>query len=611
MKNSNNTQEKTPLVLSPLLLLKWLIVTALWCGTIFAVYLLYIFHDLPDINKLEEVRTAHKVIILDHKDAVLATYGDVYGKYIDYPQIPRNLRNAVIATEDKRFFEHFGVDLWGIIRAAFANLKAGHTVQGGSTITQQLAKNTFLSSARTLKRKLQEAFLAIQLEQKYSKQQILTIYLNKAYLGSGIYGIDAAAKYYFGKNVRDLTLYESAIIAGLLKAPTKFAPTNNLQLSGERAYQILLNMLEDGYINKEDLAEASKHSVQLETSMMGSMRHHYFTDWIYEQVEQYEGDKNYDVIVKTTLSVPVQKAAESTFKKYMDEIHETRKVDQGAVIVMTPTGDILAMVGGRDFNTSPFNRATQAFRPTGSAFKLFVYATAMQGDYLPEDLIKDAPISYGTWSPRNFNRNYLGLITIQDAFAKSINTISVKLTDQVGLNNVIDLAHALGIQTHLEKNLSLSLGTASLTLLEMTSAYASIANHGIASNPHAILYIRNAHTGEFLYVRPFSEPKRVMSEEAFVKLDGLLTYAVENGTARGAKNKVVKISGKTGTSQDFRDAWFFGYTNKYVVGIWLGNDNYSPTKFVSGGTYPTLIGRDILMQLPLGQTPDARQPQTN
>jgi penicillin-binding protein 1A len=598
MENTNNTQGENKITFAPLIFLKWLIVIGLWSSTIFAGYLLYIFHDLPDISKLEEVRTAHKVIILDDKGSVLATYGDVYGKYIDYHQIPRNLRNAVIATEDKRFFDHFGVDVWGIIRAAYANLKAGHTVQGGSTITQQLAKIVFLSPTRTLKRKIQEAMLAIQLEQKYSKQQILAIYLNRVYLGSGIYGIDAAAKYYFGKNIKDLNLYEAAIIAGLLKAPTKFSPTNNMKLSGERAYQILLNMYEDGYINKQELNEASKKPVRLETSMMGSMRHHYFTDWIYEQVEQYVGNKTYDLIVKTSLNLPIQRLSEGVFKHYIDQIHETRKVGQGAIIVMTPSGEILAMVGGRNFNTSPFNRATQAFRPTGSAFKLFVYAAAMQTERTPQDLIKDAPVNYNGWSPRNFNRNFLGLISIQEAFAKSINTISVKLTDEIGVKNIINLAHDLGIQTALEPNLSLALGTASLTLLEMTSAYASIANHGYVSNPHAIQYIRNAHTGEFLYVRPHTTPKQVMNEEAIVKMDQLLSYAVETGTAKGAKNKKVKISGKTGTSQDFRDAWFFGYTNNYVVGVWLGNDDYSPMKFVSGGTYPTLIGRDILIKLP-------------
>ncbi len=606
MENSNNNNAKNKITFFPLVFLKWLIVTWFWSATIFACYLLYTFHDLPNIAKLEEVKKVRKVIILDDFGSVLATYGDVYGRYIEYYQIPRNLRNAVIATEDKRFFDHFGVDILGIIRAAFANIKAGHTVQGGSTITQQLAKIVFLSPERTLKRKLQEAILAIQLERKYSKQQILAIYLNKVYLGSGIYGIDAAAKYYFGKNIKDLTLYEAAIIAGLLKAPTKFSPTNNIKLSGERAYQILLNMQENGYINKQDLIEANKNPVRLETSMLGSLRHHYFTDWIYEQAEQYAGNKDYDLIVKTTLNLSAQKTAEGVFKYYMDQIHETRKVDQGAVVVMTLGGEVLAMVGGRDFHSSPFNRATQAFRPTGSAFKLFVYATALQNQYKPDDLIKDTAASYGDWSPRNFNRNYLGLITIKDAFAKSINTISVKLADEIGIHNVIALAHGLGIQTTLEPNLSLALGTASLTLLEMTAAYATIANNGFFAPAHAIQYVRNALSGEFLYVRPYTPPTRIISEEAAINLHQLLAYAVENGTAKGAKNKIVKISGKTGTSQDFRDAWFLGFTNKHVVGIWLGNDNYTPTKFVSGGTYPTLMGRDILMKLPPGISRDAR-----
>lgn len=598
MQNTNNNKQQNRIIFSPLVFLKWLIVIGLWIGTAFSGYMLYIFHDLPDIKKLEEVRTAHKVIILDYRDSVLATYGDVYGKYVDFHQIPRNLRNAVIATEDRRFFDHFGVDIYGIMRAAIVNIKAGHTVQGGSTITQQLAKIVFLSPERTLKRKLQEAMLAIELEQKYSKQQILSIYLNRVYLGSGIYGIDAAAKYYFGKNIRDINLYESAIIAGLLKAPTKFAPTNDLERSGERAYQILLNMQESGYITKTDLLDAENNPVQLNTSMMGKMRHHYFTDWIYEQTEQYVNNKSDDLIVKTTLNLAVQKNSEKIFKSYMDQIHETRRVEQGAVVVMSHTGEILAMIGGRDYATSPFNRATQAFRQPGSSFKVFVYATAMEGEYQLQDTIKDEPVSYQGWSPRNFNRNYLGNVMMQDAFAKSLNTVAVKLANQIGIRKVISKAHELGIQSELEPNLSLALGTSSVTLLEMTSAFTSIANGGYASNPHAIQYIRNSRSGEFLYVRPFTPAKRVLNEQSAMKMDQMLIYGVENGTAKAAKNKLVQIGGKTGTSQEFRDAWFLGYTKQYVVGVWLGNDNYTPTKFVSGGTYPTIIGRDILMQLP-------------
>lgn len=614
MSEPTTKNKKFRIILTPLIYLKWLVIAGFWAVLCLGLYIAYLLQDLPDLSTIEDVKQSNKVVILDYKDSVLATYGDVRGKYIEYHQIPKNLRNAVLATEDKRFFEHFGIDPWGILRAAFANLRAGHTVQGGSTITQQLAKIVFLSSERTLKRKVQEAALAIQIEQKYSKQQILSIYLNRVYLGSGIYGIDAAAKYYFGKNVRDLNLFESAIIAGLLKAPSKYAPTADVEVAGARAYQILLNMLEDGYITQAQLKDAETNPVQLDTSMMGKMRHHYFTDWVYNQVESYVNEEGHDLIVKTTLNLAVQKVAEQVFAEYMDKIHEERKVEQGAVVTMTKDGKILAMVGGRNYAASPFNRATQALRPTGSAFKVFVYVTAMQTERTTEDIVIDEPVNYDGWAPRNFNRNYLGPVLLKDAFAKSLNTVSVKLADEVGIKKVIKTAHALGIQSQLDPNLSLALGTASLTLLEMTSAYATIANDGFASNAHAIEYIRDSHTGEFLYVRPYEQPERILDEATVMKMDQLLAYSVENGTAKGAKNKIVKIRGKTGTSQDFRDAWFLGSTRKYVVGVWLGNDDYSPTKFVSGGTYPVLIGRDILVKLPHKEVvmeEDARQSKTN
>lgn len=597
------------IIFTPLIYLKWLIAIGFLGVTIVTGYIIYMLHDLPDIKMLQQLRKTQKVVILDHRDAVLATYGDVHGKYIEYSQIPVNLRNAVIATEDQRFFAHFGVDIWGIIRAAFVNFKAGRTVQGGSTITQQLAKIVFLSSEKTLKRKIQEAALAIQLEQRYSKQEILSIYLNRVYLGAGIYGIDAAAKYYFGKNIRDLNLYECAIIAGLLKAPSKYSPTNDVNVAGARAYQILLNMLEEGYITKAQLKEAESNPVQIDTSMLGKMRHHYFTDWIYEQAENYINGEDRDMIVKTTLNLAIQKEAEAVFKKYMDKIHEERKVEQGAVVVMTLDGKVLAMIGGRNYTLSPFNRATSAHRPTGSTFKVFVYATAMETERTPEDVVIDEPISYDGWAPRNFNRNFLGPISLRLAFAKSINTISVKLADELGIKKVIAKAHELGIQSQLDPNLSLALGTASLTLLEMTSAYSSIINDGLATDPHAIEYIRDSQTGEFIYVRPFYAPKRVLTESATLKMYDLLSHAVEAGTAKGAKNKSVKIIAKTGTSQDFRDAWFLGATNRFSVGVWLGNDDYSPTKFVSGGTYPTLIGRDILLKLPQKPVENARTTQ--
>lgn len=575
---------------------RWLIAIGLWGFTLFSIYILYIFHDLPNIDDLEELQRERKVTILDNEGNILANFGDLYGNYIYYYEIPRDLRNAVIATEDRRYFEHWGVDPLGIIRAAYVNFKAGYTVQGGSTITQQLAKIVFLTPKKTLKRKIQEALLALQLEYKYSKQQILAIYLNRVYLGAGLYGIDAASKYYFGKNVKNLNLYESAIIAGLLKAPSKFSPTNNIELSGQRAYQVLLNMYDEAFISKHQLMEASKNPVNIETQMMGSIRRHYFTRWIYEQIPHYISDRKSDIIVKTTLNLKFQKIAEKILRQKLNNISAKRQVEQGAVVILDKTGRILTMVGGKDFSSSSFNRVTQAKRQAGSAFKLFVYAAAMQAGYTPTDKMTDENITYGDWNPQNFHKNYLGLITLEEAFKKSINTIAVKLAHKVGIHNVIRIAKDLGIKEYIEPNLSIALGTTSITLLELTAAYAAIANSGFYNEPYAIQYIKQEDSGKFLYVRPYPTPKRVLNEDAVYNLNKMLVETVRTGTAKAARSDFL-IAGKTGTSQDFRDAWFAGYSSHNAIGVWLGNDNYTPTKYVSGGTFPTRIARDILRKI--------------
>lgn len=577
-------------------LLKWFFIICLWCGTVFSLYLLYIFHDLPSIDKLDTVSHSRRITILDNRDAILATYGDIYGYYITYHEIPRNLRNAVLATEDRKFFSHFGIDIIGIIRAAYANIRAGHTVQGGSTITQQLAKIVFLKPKRNIQRKLQEALLAIELEMRYSKEQILAIYLNRVYLGAGIYGIDAAAKYYFGKNVQDLSLYESAIIAGLLKAPSRFAPTNNADKSGHRAYQVLHNMFEEGYINKKQLDHVLDNPVVLNTAMFGSVRRDYFTNWVFDQLDNYISDNHKDIVVKTTLDSKIQNVARNAIDNQLKTIDKKRNVEQGASVVLDRSGQILAMVGGREFKGSSFNRTTQAMRQPGSAFKVFVYTTAMEQGYSPSDTIEDKEIFYGSWSPKNFNKNFLGTISLEEAFAKSINTAAVQLADTVGVNNVVSTAHRMGIQSRLDHNLALALGVSSVTVLEMTAAYGTIANNGYLVEPYAIQYIMNNKTGEFLYVKPFLEQMRVISEDASYKMQTLLEKTVQMGTARNVKSKF-RVGGKTGTSQDFRDAWFVGYTDKFLIGVWLGNDDYTPTKFISGGTYPAIIARTILRKI--------------
>jgi len=578
--------------------LRYTIILGAWCSTIFLAYLLYIFHDLPNIDSIaQQYESGNKVTMLDNKGDILAVYGDMHGNHVNYYEIPRDLINAVVATEDRKFFEHFGVDVSGILRATVANLKAGRTVQGGSTITQQLAKIMFLTSEKKLTRKLKEAFLALEIERKYSKQQIITTYLNRVYMGSGLFGISAAAKYYFAKNIQDLNLYESALLAGLLKSPSRFSPNNNKNLSGSRAYQILLNMHEAGFINSDRLKESANISVILDTKLMGSIKRDFFTNWIYDQIYNYVSTEDLgDIIVKTTFDSQIHSLAKIEFLKQMKILKEKRETKQGAVLIMDYKGNILSMIGGSDFAQSSFNRAIQASRPSGSIFKTIVYTTAMENGISPADKIEDKPIQYGDWAPQNFNKDFLGEITIEEAFRKSLNTVSVQLMEKVGVHKVIKTARKLGIESTIDYNLASALGSSSTTLMEITKAYGTLANNGLLLTPQPIDYVINSHNDQIIYKKPKLIENRVISADATEKMQFLLRRAVIDGSARKAISNF-KVSGKTGTSQDFRDAWFIGYTDKHIIGVWLGNDDYSPTKYVTGGTFPTIIARNIFRQI--------------
>ncbi|MCH9754175.1 MAG: PBP1A family penicillin-binding protein [Alphaproteobacteria bacterium] len=577
---------------------RYFIIIGAWLTTFFLAYLLYIFHDLPSIDAIAEpYQHGNKVTMLDNQGDVLAVYGDMHGKHVNYYEIPRDLINAVIATEDRKFFDHFGIDISGIIRATAANFRAGRTVQGGSTITQQLAKIMFLTSERKLTRKFKEAFLALEIERKYSKQQIITTYLNRAYMGSGIFGISAAAKYYFAKNVQDLNLYESALLAGLLKSPSRFSPNNNKDLSGSRAYQILLNMHEANFISNDQLKEATNSSVILDTKLMGSIRRDYFTNWVYDQIYDYvSSEDSGDIIVKTTFDKSIHSIAKSAFTREMKTIKEKRNANEGAVIIMDYNGNILSMIGGTDFSRSSFNRATQASRPSGSVFKTIVYTSAMENGFSPDNKIEDKPIKYDDWEPQNFHKNFLGEITLEEGFRKSLNTISIQLMEKVGVSKVIKTARKLGIESHIDYNLASALGSSSNTLLEITKAHGIIANNGLFLDTQSIDYIVNRKNDEPIYKKSNIIEKRVISADATEKMQFLLRRAVIDGSARKAASSF-KVSGKTGTSQDFRDAWFIGYTDKHIIGVWIGNDDYSPTKYITGGTFPTIIARNILRQI--------------
>ncbi len=580
-----------------ILFIKYIIFSVVLFLTIFLGYVLYLFNNLPNIESLSQPQKRQKIVLLDNKGEILSIYGDMHSNYMHYYEIPRNLINAVVATEDRKFFQHFGIDTMGILRAAVTNLQAGRTVQGGSTISQQLAKISFLSSERTLKRKLKEALLAFEIENRYSKQEIMEIYLNKVYLGSGIFGVSAAAKYYFAKNIQDLNLYECAILAGLLKSPSRFSPKNNRDLSGNRAYQILINMHDAGFINKIQLDNAKNKSVILNTKLLGSVKKDFFTNHIYEQTFRYINPKeSSNLTVRTTFDTHIQNIATQELKRQSRVLQRSRNGSEGAIIIMDHQGDILSMVGGVDFYKSSFNRAINAYRPTGSIFKTIVYTAAIEKGFLPTDVVEDKELQYGEWSPRNFNRTFLGKVSLEEAFRKSLNTIPVQLMQKIGINNVVRTARELGIKSKIYHNLSSSLGSSSANLIEMTTAYAIIANNGLAVAPKSIESIRNNLNEQVLYNPKMNSRKRVVSEDTIEHMKMLLRRAVVDGSARRALSSF-KVSGKTGTSQDYRDAWFVGYTDQHVIGVWIGNDDFSPMKYVTGSTFPTVIARNILRKI--------------
>lgn len=577
-----------------LFLLKWTIIIGAWSGVVIGCLVLYYAHDLPDIGMLKETKKIRRVTILAEDKEVLANFGNIYGNYVSYNDIPRNLINAVVATEDRRFFNHFGVDIGGLIRAAYMNYQAGHVVQGGSTITQQLAKIVFLSADRTLKRKIQEVLLALYLEHNFSKEQILTLYLNRVYMGAGLYGVSAAAKYYLGKPLKYITLSESAMIAGLLKAPSRYSPTNNSELSGKRAYQILLNMKDAGFISEEALIKAQQDPIILETSAMGSLKNLYFADWIVEQLPDFISNSDDDLTIRTTFNAELQKKAEDAVEKTMAESSEKLNASQVALVALSPQGKVLAMVGGRDYRKSPFNRAVKAQRQPGSAFKLFVYLTAFEHGFTLDQIIKDGPISVRNWQPKNYNGEYAGDISLRTAFSKSINTVAVRLSEQVGRGNVIKTAHKVGIISSLSSHPSIALGSAEVNLLELTGSYATIANQGKVAWPYAILSI-TADNGNVLYNRVPYAQNQVISPAAASTMTEALYSAVDSGTGKAARIDR-PAAGKTGTTSDFRDAWFVGFTTDFVAGVWVGNDDNKPMKHVTGGSLPAKIWKDFMTQ---------------
>lgn len=577
--------------------LGFIAVVVLWGSIILGLLVAFYSKDLPNLSEFAEQDRRPQITIRTQDGEVLAKYGDLYGKPLVYSQIPQDLIHAVVATEDQRFFEHFGFDMWGISRAYFANLRAGKYVQGGSTITQQLSKIAYLSPEKTLKRKLLEVIIALQLEQQFTKEQILTLYLNRIYMGRGVYGIDGAARYYFGKRTEDLTLYESAIIAAMIKAPSRYSPANNFALAVSRARYVLDRMVEEGYITKEQSRRAHPPQIVQRGINRGILKNPYFADYVLTELHDKLGEINHDINVFTTLDTGLQNTLESSVQKYKQEMNNA-KATQVAGIVTEPSGAIKAMLGGFDYGQSQYNRSVNAYRQPGSAFKLFVYLAALENGITPSDKYIDEPRSYfqakglPLWTPRNFTNKHSGEMTVEQAFANSINTVAVQVSEQIGREKAIEMAHRLGIETYIPNLPSIALGSIDVNLLDLTTAYAHLANRGISVSPYAILEITDAND-KIIYQHPGLSYEQKLSPAVVDEMKTMLSKVTEYGTGRGASLTFQNTYGKTGTSQDHRDAWFIGFTDRLVTGIWLGNDANTPMDKVAGGNIPARIWKEF------------------
>lgn len=560
-------------------------------AAVLAVYIGYCALTLPDMETaVSHTRRPSTTIIAENGNEI-TTYGNSFAEVVYLKDLPYYVPAAVVDVEDHRFYSHFGFDIIAFTRAMTINLIKQRYAQGASTITQQVAKNIFLTPEKSIKRKVQELLIAFWLEYKFSKEQILTLYINRVYLGSGVYGIEAAANKYFGKSSRDLSLKEAALIAGMLKAPSRYNPSANPEKALERAKVVLRLMYEHGTISKQEMEQAAAEPLENITKYKVEGAHH-FADMVYNEVNAYIGERNQDIYVSTTLDQDLQQKAEQILQEMIAQ-YKDRHVSEGAVVVLDRRGAVKALVGGVDYENSHFNRATQALRQPGSAFKPFIYITALQQGWKPEDLIDDIPLKIGKWQPQNADGKTHGQVSLTEALAHSYNLATINLAERLNRRDIIRNARRMGITTNIPNAPSLALGTAEVKVLDMAAAYASIANGGYAAWPYSISEVYSKD-GMQLYQRDMAEPMRILDKDVVENITAMLEAVITNGTGRRAKLPFF-AAGKTGTSQDFRDAWFVGWTDQYIAAVWVGNDDNSPMDKIGGSTLPALIWQKIML----------------
>jgi penicillin-binding protein 1A len=577
------------------------VLLGLWCTIAVAGLVTYHATQLPPIDQLAVPKRPPNIAIVAADGTLLANRGETGGRNVSLKELPPYLPRAFVAIEDRRFYSHAGIDPVGIARAVVKNVTGRGGMQGGSTLTQQLAKNLFLTQERTASRKVQEAILSLWLEHKFSKDQIIELYLNRVYFGAGAYGVEAAAQRYFAKPAREVNVAEAAMLAGLVQAPSRLAPNRNPEAARARAGLVLAAMQDEGFIKPEQQKEALAHPAATRRRP-GAGSANYAADLVMDVLDDFVGKIEDDVTVVTTIQPALQGAAE---KALVDELNQKGGkfgVEQGAFVAMRPDGALRAVVGGRSYADSQFNRATTAKRQPGSAFKPFVYLAALERGLTPDDVRQDAPISIKGWSPENYSRDYRGPVTLRDALALSLNTVAVRVCMEVGPKAVVATAQRLGVTSSLKPNVSIALGTSEVSPIELVGAFAAFANGGTGVIPYVVAEVKGPG-GKVLYRRKEGGLGRVMSPAVAGMMNAMMRETLVTGTARKAELPGWEAAGKTGTSQEFRDAWFVGYTSALVAGVWLGNDDGTPTKKVSGGNLPVEVWQRFMKTALAGTEP--------
>lgn len=540
------------------------------------------------------------VTFLDRHGAMIGQRGVLHAADVPIEELPDYVIKAVLATEDRRFFEHWGIDFYGLSRALTQNVQANGVVQGGSTLTQQLAKNLFLSNERTFKRKIKEAYLALWLETNLSKKEILQLYLDHAYMGGGNFGIASAAKFYFDKDIRNVSLAEAAMLAGLFKAPGKYAPHVNLPAARARAGIVLSNMVDSKLMTEGQVIGARRHPASVITRFKYEESPDYFLDWAFDEIRKISSRLPEDIlIVRTTLDTKLQKAAEESIAFHLRQYGRQFHATQAATVILANDGAVRAIVGGRDYSQSQFNRATQARRQTGSSFKPYVYAVAMENGLTPRSVVADAPINWGGWTPRNYGRGYAGRVDITTALVKSFNTVPVRIAYEYlhrSTKQIVSLVKAMGVESPVLSHKTMVLGTSGMTVMDQATGFNVFANGGIAGNRHGFTQIFSTD-GRILWDwnRDGPRPRRVLSQRAANYMNAMLAEVPTRGTGTRAALPMTRVAGKTGTTQSYRDAWFVGFTGNYTAAVWMGNDNFSPMNRLTGGIVPAMIWQRMML----------------